>query len=621
MSIRLMVVVLAIALFAGLAPRSNAAITAQSINLCDFKQKLDGQWQGNCFASDGNVYFASSSHASDTSAIFCKYAPLTKQLTVLSSDISATLGETIAGGSLGGGVVPQGKIHSDIIELGGSLYFATHLANYWDAAAKAYTGSHLVRYNLSSGVFTDYGVNKPAGSGSTFAGFSDYSGLTVAGQYAYTFSTPFALTGSSSMSNMGAHVFRTNINTGVVQDLGQLAGNGRGTAHHLLADANNNVWVTIGPGDDGTGGGNGSVWEVKADGSIQKFTNALPAITNGTAPYANSATQTGKWWGFASQSTTDNRMVFTMQADVAQFGGSIYSFDPAKLPANFNTTGDITSGFTKLADTGSIHNSSGFCIAGNKAYFTQRSDKVAGQMPDPPSNGSLTNPAVTLHLMSVDLNLDGSNPAANLTDYGKIIDQSGRTPWRIPSMSTDGLGHLFLVGDWYDGVAGDKLTLKQLSAPSSAAFTTQDRAEFFAVITVPEPQLTAVLLCAAFGIVGRRHKNSAGSNPHGSHSILNSRFPFQTVDRKTNFLNPCLMSVCMSLRWSSELAEVRRIGSHGTQPLISRDDHLTIRVNKRCRRICDWKPFYEVREDRCRCVRFKSRSGQAGRKSRRDDDA
>src|SRR5450432_2671552 len=148
MKSHLMVVLAVSALCAGLASRSYATITAQSFNLCAINPKLDGQWQGNTVASDGNVYFASSSHQSDTAAIFCKYAPLTKQLTVLSSNMSATLGETIAGGSLAGGVVPQGKIHSDIVESGGTLYFATHLANYWDAAAKAYTGSHVVGYDL-----------------------------------------------------------------------------------------------------------------------------------------------------------------------------------------------------------------------------------------------------------------------------------------------------------------------------------------------------------------------------------------------------------------------------------------------------------------------------------------
>jgi hypothetical protein len=58
-------------------------LVVKSWNLCEYQSDLDGQWIGSIAASDGNCYFASSSHSSRTSAHFFKFDPGTEKITLL----------------------------------------------------------------------------------------------------------------------------------------------------------------------------------------------------------------------------------------------------------------------------------------------------------------------------------------------------------------------------------------------------------------------------------------------------------------------------------------------------------------------------------------------------------
>src|SRR4029077_11582940 len=95
--------------------------TVQQLALNDYKRELDGQWEGIRLASDGNVYFASSSHSAHQGASFFKYNTTTGQVTELVHEITDICGEDAQ-------TNPQGKIHSDIVEANGWLYMATHHA-------------------------------------------------------------------------------------------------------------------------------------------------------------------------------------------------------------------------------------------------------------------------------------------------------------------------------------------------------------------------------------------------------------------------------------------------------------------------------------------------------------
>ncbi len=50
----------------------------QSFPLNVYKSVLDGQWQGIRYASDGNVYFGSSTHSAHHGAAFFKFDPRTR---------------------------------------------------------------------------------------------------------------------------------------------------------------------------------------------------------------------------------------------------------------------------------------------------------------------------------------------------------------------------------------------------------------------------------------------------------------------------------------------------------------------------------------------------------------
>src|SRR5262249_1098885 len=99
------------------SPESKPSVTLQmqSFPLNTYKREVDGQWEGIRLASDGNVYFASSSHSAHHGASFFKYDTKSGQITELVHDITETCGEDAR-------TNPQGKIHSDIVEADGWLY-------------------------------------------------------------------------------------------------------------------------------------------------------------------------------------------------------------------------------------------------------------------------------------------------------------------------------------------------------------------------------------------------------------------------------------------------------------------------------------------------------------------
>ena len=73
-------------------PVAGPRLQVQSFKLNDYQAKLDGQWQGNKIASDGNVYFFGSTHSGDAGAWFFKYNPNSGTLTPLFQDLGVALG-------------------------------------------------------------------------------------------------------------------------------------------------------------------------------------------------------------------------------------------------------------------------------------------------------------------------------------------------------------------------------------------------------------------------------------------------------------------------------------------------------------------------------------------------
>ena len=55
---------------------NGAPLTVEMFPLNPFERKLDGQWQASIAASDGKVYFGSSSHSHDAAARLFQYDPV-----------------------------------------------------------------------------------------------------------------------------------------------------------------------------------------------------------------------------------------------------------------------------------------------------------------------------------------------------------------------------------------------------------------------------------------------------------------------------------------------------------------------------------------------------------------
>ena len=108
-------------------PAASQEQRVRSFPLNGYKRVLDGQWQGIRYASDGNVYFGSSTQSGHHGAAFFKYDPRTDQITLLAEDITTIMGEDPH-------TNPQGSLHSDIVEANGWLYMSAYYASELDGA-------------------------------------------------------------------------------------------------------------------------------------------------------------------------------------------------------------------------------------------------------------------------------------------------------------------------------------------------------------------------------------------------------------------------------------------------------------------------------------------------------
>ena len=126
--------------------------TTYSIALNKVGKTYDGQWQGIVAASDGACYFGSSSHSLEHGGGFFRFDPNTKQFDVLAEDLTQLVGDDITKNT------PQGKCHSPIIDINGTLYLSTHLAAYWDDVLDKYAGSHIMSYNMAEKKWRNYGI-------------------------------------------------------------------------------------------------------------------------------------------------------------------------------------------------------------------------------------------------------------------------------------------------------------------------------------------------------------------------------------------------------------------------------------------------------------------------------
>lgn len=119
-------------------------------------------YNGLSSASDGKIYYALPTDLMDKAAQLFAYDPRSGSIEHL-ADLTEICGEN------GKRLVAQGKVHVNFYEVGGKLYFATHLGYYVVTndleeigvpkdGFSPYSGGHFLSFDLSTKKFQDLGI-------------------------------------------------------------------------------------------------------------------------------------------------------------------------------------------------------------------------------------------------------------------------------------------------------------------------------------------------------------------------------------------------------------------------------------------------------------------------------
>lgn len=436
--------------------------SAYSISLNEIEPDFDGQWQGITSASDGACYFGSSTHSNRHGAGFFRFDPLSKQLTILARDITEVCGEDL------NQTPPQGKIHSPILELDGWLYFNTHLSNYWEEAKNAYTGAHILGYEMTTGRFRDFGILR--------ARYSIYSalGLDPAQKILYAFSVPFA---KEDVNNDGCHVYKIDISTGEKQDLGRVVEKDNASCMWFFIDRSGDCWFTIWRGGDSyPQGGQGNLYRVLAKtGEIKRYDDVLPDCR--LAPDGKPVPEEqliGRSWTWDQALPGRTLCLFTM-GYLAGEDERLWIFDPSKnieTGEAFEPVGFIGPSFHTVAQ------------GKNRVFYVQRGDLVSARgyvlEDEREKDPDIVGRPEDLHLKSISLDSDSHG---EIMDHGEIIDQDGRTPRHIDSVAADQEGRVYMVGSWHV-LPGESGTQQIAWDQPTREFHPVKRGQYFAFVDV-----------------------------------------------------------------------------------------------------------------------------------------
>ncbi len=391
--------------------RSSSILRARSFPLNNYEARLDWQASGIRVASDGNCYFACSSHAPDHGAAFFRYNARTKELELLCDDITVVCGEDPKR------TTPQGKIRSDIVEADGWLYFGTHIANYWKEAEAAYTGGHVVGYELSTGRFRDYGVVQ--------RNYTIYSavGVGVHGVL-YVWATRYP-------HGPETNLYRINLRSGERSRVGTVH-SGTGSSHYLFVDGTGDCWFS-------SSGRGGTLFRARnSKGMIEAWKDMLPPVYSWQSPAESDPGRSISWM----QPLAGNRQcVFGMEGGWGPPGDMLWILDSER------DTNDVIS---PLAPVGATW--LGLAASRTRVYYVEdvsrtltqriarrfRRSRIAKALTD----GMKLAQRPVLRLRSVSIH------RSRHRDYGYLVDQNGRRPLRINSLAIDGRGQIFMVGEW-----------------------------------------------------------------------------------------------------------------------------------------------------------------------------
>jgi hypothetical protein len=443
--------------------------TTYSMNAYPGESHLDGQWECSIVGSDGKVYFGDSSHDSNTAAMYCQYDPTTAQVHVLVQNMDVPLGEQAAVAAKTH--APQGKLHVPEIEINGYIYSGT----YYGYAGSTYPGGYAFRYKLGS-----YEANSVAqidNMGISYPGGEQYNSPAYdAVNNKFYFNT----------TRMNPDATGSNkVNTGMPYSY-----------FYEFCDGSGNLWTT----DSGT------LYKLDANTNNYHNMGSLPATHDPNNPSLPGTGYSPYSCFYFGAKPTDANGVLQNNLYVFQQG---YDGDLYELNA-------VNASITKLAHIGL--GGLDMCMGGHTVYWLQSATPYGTVYTDPVTHQQTTYTsdakAQDQHLMSINI-LD---PNHAIVDWGRVIDQSGRTPWRCEGMSADANGHVYMTGDWHllrDPNTGVVLQSEHPNtvirandnSPGSYWDYTNDspwRGQFFAVVNAPEPMSLALLLAGGMMILRRR---------------------------------------------------------------------------------------------------------------------
>ena len=438
---------------------------AYSISMNEIEPQFDGQWQGITSASDGSCYFASSTHSNRRGAGLFRFDPESRNLSILAEDISAVCGKDSP--------IPQGKIHSPIVEASGHLYFSTHLGAYWEGAPEAYPGAHILRYDIAKGVFHDFGIAKQR--------YTIYSAIGVDPERKklFAFVVPWA---EEDSAQGGCHLVRLDIASGKMEDLGRVGPRGRIACFWFFVDHRGDCWFSLWRAAGVfPQGGQGNLYRLpEGAGEVTVYEDILPdchlLYPDGQALADVEDTRADRAWTWAAPLPGRERCLFLM----GMFAGEderLWTFTPkdgSLTSANFECAGLVGPTFLATA------------LGGDRVYYIQRGNVRAARGwvaeferdRDPSGLGWVdAYHREDLHLKSISLS---SRDRGTVTDHGPVVDQDGRTPRHIDSLAADDRGRVYMVGGWHllPGEAGTQ----QIQWATTREFLEVPRAERFAFV-------------------------------------------------------------------------------------------------------------------------------------------
>jgi sugar lactone lactonase YvrE len=387
----------------------DVTLTVQTTSLCQLQRKLDGQWMGNGMASDGKFYFGAASHSHDTAGMFLQYDPKTNKITVLSGDLTVTCGEDVKSITCGEPVkkmVPQGKIHTAILEHDGWLYFGTHTANYWKYAQDRFGGSHLLAYKLGSAeagkpVFRDLGIVRE--------NFTIYAGLALDPKNGYLYCSL-----TRWWNGGGGCIYRVKLDGSEKKEIAFFK---NFQTFYMFLDQRGDLWT-------GDYGQDGTLLQVHgSDGKLTTYPNALPPRRSAVSDAPDQDPRFRNWghvfaWGMRLDG---DRCLISEHGD-----GALWEFDTTKVKE-----GDAKGAFRMVKWIG--RHSAAITRAGDTLYFIQSANP----------KWSDTEHCADLHLKCT--KLDANAP---IVDLGRLVDPAGRTPNLVDCLAADAKGNVFTIGTW-----------------------------------------------------------------------------------------------------------------------------------------------------------------------------